>query len=51
MEIGEIPPDHVHVPSIYVQRVVKGISIFFFFLLKGEFNEIAFCFFRIPLLV
>jgi hypothetical protein len=51
VEIGEIPPDHVHVPSIYVQRVVKGISIFFFFLLKGEFNEIAFCFFRIPLLV
>jgi hypothetical protein len=27
VEIGEIPPDHVHVPSIYVQKVVKG-SIF-----------------------
>jgi hypothetical protein len=24
VEIGEIPPDHVHVPSIYVQKVIKG---------------------------
>jgi hypothetical protein len=32
VEIGEIPPDHVHVPSIYVQRVVKGISLFFLFI-------------------
>jgi hypothetical protein len=42
VEIGEIPPDHVHVPSIYVQRVVKGIFLYFFF---------AFCFYIIPLLV
>jgi hypothetical protein len=49
VEIGEIPPDHVHVPSIYVQRVVKGISLFFI-MLKRASNEIAFCFFRIPLL-
>lgn len=26
VEIGEIPPDHVHVPSIYVQKVIKGAS-------------------------
>jgi 3-oxoacid CoA-transferase len=26
VEIGEIPPDQVHVPSIYVQRVIKGES-------------------------
>jgi len=24
VEIGEIPPDQVHIPSIYVQRVIKG---------------------------
>ncbi len=24
VETGEIDPEHVHVPSIYVQRVVKG---------------------------
>jgi 3-oxoacid CoA-transferase subunit A len=24
VEVGEIPPDQVHVPSIYVQRIVKG---------------------------
>ena len=24
VEIGEIPPEHVHVPSIYVQRVLLG---------------------------
>jgi acyl CoA:acetate/3-ketoacid CoA transferase alpha subunit len=30
VEIGEIPPDHVHVPSIYVQKVIKGklITVF-----------------------
>ena len=26
VEIGEIPPEHVHVPSIYVQRVLLGIK-------------------------
>jgi len=26
VEIGEIPPDQIHVPSIYVQRVIKGES-------------------------
>ncbi|XP_023348054.1 succinyl-CoA:3-ketoacid coenzyme A transferase 1, mitochondrial [Eurytemora carolleeae] len=26
VEIGEIPPDQVHIPSIYVQRVIKGES-------------------------
>ena len=24
VEIGEIPPDQIHIPSIYVQRVVLG---------------------------
>ena len=24
VEVGEIDPDHVHVPSIYVQRIVQG---------------------------
>jgi len=26
VEVGEIPPDQVHLPSIYVQKVVKGPS-------------------------
>jgi len=26
VEIGEIPPDQIHIPSIYVQRVIKGES-------------------------
>ncbi|KAG8227254.1 hypothetical protein J437_LFUL003985 [Ladona fulva] len=26
VEIGEIPPENVHVPSIYVQRVVQGTN-------------------------
>jgi len=26
VDIGEIPPDQVHVPSIYVQKVIKGES-------------------------
>lgn len=26
VEIGEIPPDQVHIPSIYVQRVIQGPS-------------------------
>jgi hypothetical protein len=29
VEIGEIPPDHVHVPSIYVQKVIKGKLIIY----------------------
>ena len=24
VDVGEIPPEHVHVPSIYVQAVVLG---------------------------
>jgi len=24
VEVGEIPPEAVHVPSIYEQRVIKG---------------------------
>ena len=24
VEIGEIPPEHVHIPSIYVNRVILG---------------------------
>ncbi|XP_043232914.1 succinyl-CoA:3-ketoacid coenzyme A transferase 1, mitochondrial-like isoform X2 [Amphibalanus amphitrite] len=24
VDIGEIPPEHVHIPSVYVQRVVSG---------------------------
>jgi acyl CoA:acetate/3-ketoacid CoA transferase alpha subunit len=24
VEVGEIPPDQVHIPSIYVKRVVLG---------------------------
>ncbi len=24
VEIGEIPPDQIHIPSIYVQRVILG---------------------------
>jgi len=24
VEIGELPPDQIHIPSIYVQRVIKG---------------------------
>ncbi len=24
VEVGEIPPEHVHIPSIYVKRVVLG---------------------------
>ena len=24
VEIGEIPPDQIHIPSIYVKRVVLG---------------------------
>jgi len=24
VEIGELDPNHIHVPGIYVQRVVKG---------------------------
>ena len=26
VEDGEISPEHVHVPGVYVQRVVKGES-------------------------
>ena len=26
VEVGEIPPEHVHVPSIYVQGVLQGKS-------------------------
>jgi len=26
VEIGEIPPDQVHIPSIYVQKVIKGLG-------------------------
>jgi len=26
VEIGDIPPDQVHIPSIYVQKVIKGPS-------------------------
>ena len=24
VEIGDIPPEHVHIPSIYVDRVILG---------------------------
>ena len=24
VEVGEIDPEHVHIPSIYVQRVILG---------------------------
>ncbi|XP_062572818.1 probable succinyl-CoA:3-ketoacid coenzyme A transferase, mitochondrial [Saccostrea cucullata] len=26
VEVGEIPPEDVHVPHVYVQRVIKGPS-------------------------
>jgi acyl CoA:acetate/3-ketoacid CoA transferase alpha subunit len=26
VEVGEIPPDLVHVPSVYVKRVFKGTN-------------------------
>lgn len=26
VEVGEIPPEDIHVPHVYVQRVIKGPS-------------------------
>ena len=26
VEVGELDPDHVHLPSIYVQRIFQGTS-------------------------
>lgn len=24
VEVGELEPEHIHIPSIYVQRLIKG---------------------------
>ena len=32
VEVGEIAPENVHIPSIYVQRIIKG---------KPEYNSLV----------
>ena len=51
VEIGEIPPDHVHVPSIYVQKVVKGtrhllVCVRYWYLVPAPWYSI--CHARVP---